>query len=270
MSFALGYRKDCENYASLVRTGRLPVIEGAFTAPHSISHRGWRKAKNQGQVGSCSGFSKSSGGEVLNYIATGGQIQHFSDMHSYITNQMCCGLLGSDQGATIDGARKAAEKYGFARDELFPYPGRYMTDIPEAATAEGVKHLVKNHAVLGKYDDLYQWIASGVGVVILGVPWIAGMTQVGKTMELSDLRGHMLGGHALVMHGVNGDVTDGDGRPYIDMENSHSEAWGDSGFTLVSPKVIDRWFQQQETLIGITDLEAFAPRKIASYAEWGG
>ena len=269
MNPGLGYRKEFEDRTNLVMTGKPVVIEGAFTAPKAISHRGWKKAKHQGQMGSCTGASRSSAEEILNYIATGGMIEVFSMMYAYLQNQIACGLIGRDQGATIDGSARASRETGICREATFPYPGHYLTGIPDAAVQEGKLHLIQNHSVMKSYDE-YQWLASGVGVVLIGVEWTSGMTQVRKTMERGDLRGQTLGGHAMVLEGYDSNLADNSGRPYIDLENSHGTGWGDGGFTMVAPGVLDQWFGSGETLIGITDLQSYGPRKVPTYQEWMG
>lgn len=264
--FGLGYRIDDENHAALAATASafdLPAVPDTFAAPTSVSHRGWRKAKNQGQVGSCSGFSRASGEEVLNYIGTGGQVEHFSEMYAYLCNQKACGLLGSDQGATIDGSLKASQQYGICRAATFPYPGQYLTKIPAEAAPEGKKHLIRSHVLLPTADKASQWILSGNGVILIGITWTMGLRASGTRLTRSSVGGKVLGGHALVIHGVlpNGD---------LDLENSHSEAWGDKGFAAVEPELYDQWGRTGAALIGISDLQSYGFRKIATWGEMFG
>ena len=279
MSDGLGYRWEIENHAQLAATSSpLSLAYGAYAAPPTICHRPWRRkrVKFQGSMGSCTGASRASGGEVLNYIASGGGLLTLSTMYCYLQNQIESGLIGHDQGATIDGSVRAAMRTGFALEETFPYPNpvRYSTEIPPPATAEGKLHLVAKHMVMRSYDDCFTWLSSGVGDILIGVPWLQGMTQVGPTMELSDLSGHMLGGHAMLIHGYGGEaaepMVDRDGRPYLDLENSHGAQWGEGGFCLISPRVIDYWIQNRATLIGISDMTTYGPRQIATYQEWLG
>lgn len=270
----LGYRIEIENHANLLATESPFVLTQRFSAPKAICHRPWRRVKNQRRMGSCTGASRASGGEILNWIGSQGGLVQLSIMYCYLENQRACGLLGADQGATIDGSVRAATETGFALEETFPYPDRYSTDVPRAALAEGRLHLIKSHSVMRSYDDVFTWLASGVGVVLIGVPWLSGMTQVGPTMESSDLHGSMLGGHAMLLEGYGGPGSqpqvDRDGRPYLDLENSHDTSWGDGGFTLVSPRVVDHWIQSRGVLIGISDMTTYSPRQVATYQEWLG
>lgn len=277
MSDGLGYRWEIENHAQLAASETLLQLPyGAYAAPPTICHRPWRRkrVKFQGSMGSCTGGSRANGGEVLNFIASGGGLLSLSMMYCYLQNQIESGLIGRDQGATIDGSVRAAMRTGFALEETFPYPNpvRYSSEIPPAATAEGKLHLIARHMVMRSYDDCFAWISSGVGVILIGVPWLQGMTRVGRTMELGDLSGSMLGGHAMVLHGYGGEgqqpMVDRDGRPYLDLENTHGAQWGDGGFCLVAPRVIDKQISDGATFIGISDMTTYGPRQIATYQEW--
>jgi len=263
--FGTGYRRDAENFANLSATAKPFALTQTYAAPHSISHRSWRTAKNQGRVGSCTGFSRSSGEEILNYIATRGQRLEFSGMYAYLQNQKACGLYGQDVGATIDGSVRAAMETGICREETFPYPGRYVTGIPDAAIEEGKKHLIRSHSVMRSYDDVFAWLASGVGVVLIGIPWTNGLANAGATVEKRQAQGRGGGGHALVLEGYDGDKRDSQGRAYIDMENSHGPGYGERGFTLVSPETIDYLIGDGNAFIGISDLESYGPRQIVTF-----
>lgn len=270
MEHGLGYRQDLEDQANLAATAKPFQLQQTYAAPRTICHRGWKRNKDQDGIGSCTGGSRANGEEVLNYIATGGQVVTLSMMYAYLENQRACGLLGQDQGATIDGSCRAALETGICLEATFPFPARYTTEIPPAAETEGKLHLIRSHAVMRSYDDILAWIASGVGVVLIGIPWVTGLINAGPRIEYRDAKGHSVGGHALALEGYGGPdadapVLDSQGRPYIDMENTHTEQWADRGWSLVAPEAITYWIEQRNTLIGISDLEAFAPRPIKTW-----
>jgi hypothetical protein len=258
--FGLGYRGDKENHVNLALTASPFVMPETYNAPTSVSQRAWRKAKNQGQVGRCSGASRSSGEEVLNYIATGGQVVKFSMDYAYAENQKECGLWGSDQGATIDGSCKASIKTGIVLEEIMPQKPGYNPNIPAGAEDIGKRHLIKSHVLLPTVDKARQWILTGNGVILIGINWTTGLAGSKARITRSTIGGGILGGHALIIHGV---FEDGD----LDLENSHSAAWGDNGFTRVAPEVYDYWGQKGEALIGISDLESYGFRLIKSWTE---
>lgn len=270
MPFGLGYREDREDRANLAATAKPFQLQQAYSAPRTICHRGWKRIKDQDGMGACTGGSRTNGEEVLNYIKTGGQIVTLSMMYAYLQNQRACGLLGRDQGATIDGSCRAALETGICLETTFPFPERYTTAIPPNAEAEGRLHLIRSHAVMRSYEDVLAWLASGVGVVLIGIPWVNGLMNAGPKIELRDVNGRSVGGHALALEGYGGSVdrapvVDSQGRPYIDMENTHTAQWADRGWSLVAPDVINHWIDQGNTFIGISDLDAFAPRQIKTW-----
>lgn len=266
MERKLGYRQDAEDYASLAATARPLVFTASYKAPKAISHRAWRRVKDQGQVGRCTGASRASAEEVLNWISTGGDIKTFSMDYAYVQNQIASGLFGQgDVGATIDGSMKASRTTGIILEDDMPQSPGYVTQLPVGAEATGKLHLIKSHAIMNSYDDVFQFIASGVGVVLIGIPWTVGMTNLQESMEPGQGGGRILGGHALYFNGFSGTRVDEDSRPYIDMENSHGRDWADAGFCLIAPRVIDKWIDGGNAFIGISDLESFGPRAVATF-----
>lgn len=262
--FSLGYRPDLEDRDGLVATATpfaLPDQPATFSAPASISHRSWRKPpKNQGQVGRCSGASRSSGEEVLNWISTGGQAVRFSMDYAYIENQIACGLLGSDAGATIMGSLKASETTGIVLESVQPQQSGYTTKIAPGAEAIGKQHLIKSHVIIQGYDDALKWLQTGNGVILIGISWTGGLSQSGKRITRQSMGGRAGGGHALLLEGYD---TNGD----LDMENSWGTQWGDGGWAMVAPEVVDYWGKNGDTLIGISDLQSYGYRKLGSWSE---
>lgn len=265
--FAQGYLQELEDHAALAATAKPFVLEGVqtFAAPKSISHRGWRKPpKNQTQVGRCSGASRASGEETLNYIATGGQIVKFSMDYAYAENQKFCGLYGKgDTGATINGSMEASRNTGIVLESVMPQSPTYNPNIPAGAEAIGKQHLIQSHSIIKSYDEAYKWLASGVGVILIGITWTAKLSQAGKRITMADMFGKPSGGHALLWEGFN---EAGD----IDMENSWGETWGDGGWSFVAPEVVDYWAQNGATLIGISDLQSYGYRQIKTWGEQFG
>jgi len=114
MPRGLGWNREQENHAWLVanqkRFDRSHYM--AYRVPDEIDGRVSQTIKDQGQLGSCSGFSRSSLEERLNYLATGAKGPTLSAMYCYLTNQQECGCSGGDNGATIAGSVSAAGKEG--------------------------------------------------------------------------------------------------------------------------------------------------------------
>lgn len=258
LEYGLGWRADLEDPEELVYYASDFEILAPFHAPDSIDPRSWLSIENQGRMGSCSGHAMSTCCEVLNWIDTQGQVVQLSRMFAYLAGQKHCGLLGRDAGATISGSVKGAKENGICKEETFPYTGNYSTDIPQRAHDEAADHKIKKHVVLRDYSQVYNWLASGVGVVHIGIPWKSSLADAGGIIERSS--GQTYGGHALAIVGY-ATKADSQGRKYPIMINSHSERWGENGTALVAPSLFDQWGRDNGSeLIGVSDLEEFAPR----------
>lgn len=258
LEYGLGWRVDLEDRGQLY-AGALDASflqeSAAFMAPDEIDHRGWLRVENQGRMGSCSGHAVTTDQEILWYLATGGQTVQLSRMLGYLAGQKCCGLLGSDQGATITGSIRGAREIGCCLEEVFPYPGQYTSHIPQAALDAAKSHLCAQHAVLRSYDDCFRWLATGTGVIEIGITWDS--TLANNTSGVIDrLGGQVYGGHALAVVGYSKRVDDR-GRKFLWMVNSHGRGWGREGWAEVAPALFDRWGQTRNSeLIGLTDITA--------------
>ncbi len=268
---ALGYRIDQENHASLAATSQAFSTDAmrAFEVPAEIDHRAWLNVEDQGPMGSCVGNSRSSCEEICNYIGTGGAVIQLSRMFAYLTSQKECGLIGQDQGATIDGAAKASAEFGACLEATFPYPNpvRYSTGIPDAALTEGRLHVAKSHSVFTAYQQIFDFLASGVGAVQIGIDWVQSLIQ--STGVVDSLSGQSAGGHALCLAGYS-QRRDARGRQYIWLVNSHGKRWGNQGWAEISPAVVDHWGQTGQVMIGVSDLESYGPRTIPTFVGMTG
>lgn len=246
----MGYVHDKEDLPFLHRRSLLlSQLPKAFSAPRSVSHRAWRKVEDQAQMSSCVGHGLSSGCEVLHYIDTSGQsIVELSRMYAYRTSQICSGITG-DNGATISGAAKAARDYGLCLEKTMPYPSRYVTSIPPQAEEEGKKHPVLEHSVMQSADECYNWIGSGLGFILIGVPVHESLMNCDG--ELTRLAGRIVGAHCMVLHGY---FEDGD----FDLENSWGVRWGNNGFAKVRRSIVDQWCRDpQSEVIAFSDIKEY-------------
>lgn len=264
MTLSLGYRPDKENRAALHGTAKPFRLTSSFRAPPEIDHSSWRKVENQQSLGSCVGHGMQCGCEVLNYIDTRGETVELSRMFCYLTSQDQVGLLGQDTGSSITGAAQALETVGVCRERLLPYTGQYHTNIPRECYEEAASHKCRNHSVLRSYDEIYNWLASGVGIVLIGIPWYESFAKT-RDGILERGGGQMLGYHCVCLWGYVAQ-SDGQGRKYIKGENSHGTDWGDRGFFVMSPRLLGELTQDRNSeFIGISDLEEYNPRGF----DWG-
>jgi hypothetical protein len=251
---ALGWRKDIEDRQKLHSTAAKFAFRAPAAPPPVIDHRSWLKVENQGPVGSCAGHAGSSVAEVCNWIKSGGKVRQFSRMWCYLMGQKHCGLFGRDVGASIGGVVEALMQDGVPQESTFPYPGRYVTAIPQAAVTEAAPHKMGSHAVMRSYDDVFAFLASGIGAIEIGIDWTSSLAN-NTTGVIESVSGGSYGGHAL---GGYSDRRDRQGRQYIWLVNSHGTGWGNQGWAEVAPDVIDQWIRTSDfEFIGMSDLAAY-------------
>ncbi len=252
--FVSGWRMDLEDRNELHRTAVKFSFRAPVNAPEVINHRGWLSVERQ-SISSCAGHAGSTVAEVCNKIQTG-KGRQFSRMWCYLMGQKRCGLFGRDQGCTIGGVIDALKQDGVPQEATFPYPGRYITKIPQAAIEEAMPHKMRSHQVMRSYDDVYAFLAAGIGAIEIGINWTSSLAN-NTSGVIESVSGSSLGGHALAFVGYT-DRKSRDGRKYIDMVNSHGTGWGNKGFAEVSPEQVDRWCRSSNyEFIGVSDLEAY-------------
>jgi hypothetical protein len=261
--FTFGYRIDLERYAEL-REGAVDFrecVDGLYAAPPEMDPRPWHRIENQGPMGSCQGHALSSVCEMAYHIATNEVIQ-FSPLFAYLATQKIDGLLGRDVGSTISGGLRCAREYGVCPLDVLPYPRpvRYEPRIPPEAFAAAAPFKIRSHAVCRSYDDVFAFLASGLGGVEAGISWGSAMTPNRAGVIESFRPGG--GGHAVCFLGYSR-REDAAGRRYLWLANSWSEEWGERGWAEVAPRAVDQMCQHPSTvMIGLSDLSTPTPRKI--------
>jgi len=283
----LGYRFDLEDRAWL-RANQLAFRGTSFetlSVPAEIDPRSYMSLRDQQQLGSCSGASRTACEERLNQLATKTTAKLLlSMMFAYLTNQKCCDCFGADNGATISGSVQAAAQYGICHETLMPYTGQYFTEVPDPALTEGKAHLIQSHTVISDYDTAIQYLGTA-GVIQIGIP-VGNAFQncrgpLTASMVRQDAR-NPEGGHALAVIGYVSPETAGavcsalaasartaganvcgtDDRKWLIGQNSWGTQWGAGGFFFIEPATWDLLCQSasgggQVELIGMSHLQSF-------------
>lgn len=259
MSLPLGYAIDHEDHDWLANAaGVIPFSSDDAPVPEEIDPRGVIARENQGQVGSCGGHAGCHGAAGLNWFGTAGDsVQRFSRMFLYLMAQKCCGLFGQDKGTSITGLVQAMQKYGCCLEADFPYPGRYVTQIPQRAIQNAASHKIAEHVQFRNYDETFHWLSRKWGTVMLGIPWTEGWAQCNGVATRSNvMSGRTLGGHAQAWLGYSR-RKDKSGRNYLIQYNSHGDQWGVKGTCEIHPDLVQYYIEDRGSeVIGIRALTA--------------
>lgn len=251
----LGWARQLEDWDKLEATETPFQMMKSFTAPHSVSFRKiYPSTRNQGQAGSCTAFARTRASTVLTYWQTG-QIVEYSPLWAYERNQARSNIRGIMSGATIGATLESMNEDGEVLEKSYPYDLRkYGNKLPQELFEEGQTRQALKHSPLKSPEEIFQWLASGKGAVIIGIDWTKKLANAGKYLD--DAGSGSYGGHAMEISGYDGDELDEDGNPRFELDNSHGKEWAIDGTTLVSWRVVRQWQNQRWTdMRGVTDLE---------------
>lgn len=268
---ATGYAIDQEDIAALDSTSTPATYSSVGDEPERVDPRksplatdGWLKVENQGSIGSCQGQSLTENGEYCYAVATGGVLQ-FSRMFAYLISQMFDGIR-SDRGSTLSGGTKAARDVGFCLEKDAPYPSRYpgWGWVTDAMKEQAKKYRLQTHTRIRSADETKKYIASGIGIVQIGIRWGRAMNPDSSGCIRRFYIGG--GGHAVVFCGYvpDGDIGQRSSRGYwLLLKNSWSERWGKRGYCYVDPSAVDQMIASSGSVfIGRSDMDTPSPRPV--------
>jgi C1A family cysteine protease len=263
-----GWNVEKENQASILHRSlgsyhvwRQSLLEYDWEPPTELDPREWNVAWNQGQMGSCQGVSLAEAASMCWTLARGTEAK-FSGAWGYLASQAMSGLIGKDQGSTLDGGSKAASQLGMVLEEDFPYSDqygailrKYQSDY-DALVAKAKDFKLRTEVPLGNYDEIYHFLASGVGPVHIGILW--GLPDAWEITRYSSSGG----GHSALLIGYL-KVTAWP-KPALLLRNSWGTGWGRDGYAIVHPDAVEAMCRGKwNVFVGRSDMESPRPRPIA-------
>ena len=261
----LGYRQDREDwdYLKACQTP-FPVTCCASGDIPDEDHPNLI-TKNQKQTSSCVGHGLSTLFAALNLLMTGEEV-NYSAWFAYLEAQIASNMFGKDEGANLAGAMLAGRNVGNCRDEFLPFPGYYTTKIPKAASEEAKNHQLVQFSQLKGFDDVWRYVSTHQGPVLIGTEWFEGHSWIGKdgleTVQTA-LRGASLGYHCRCVTGWS-KRRDSQGRRYLWCKNSHSKEWGNQGESEIEPRLFDEWANDRfAAFFGACESRPYEPRPVA-------
>lgn len=263
-----GWRHDVENRAAILSRSlrtyaawRESLGQYSWEPPKEIDPRPYWAVSNQLQMGSCQANSLADAAELCGLLANGQYVQ-LSRNWPYYWSQHFSGLLGRDAGSTLDGGTKCAQQIGFLREEDFPYTDNYREGLSrwnsqkDSLLAKAGEFKMLGEVPLQSYDDIYHFLASGAGVVQIGVLW-----GVGTEWEIRRYRGGG-GGHSVLYAGYL--QVEGWPKPGLLQPNSWGRAVGRDGWQLWHPDAVEAACRSKySTFVGRSEARVPIPRPIA-------
>ncbi len=215
------------------------VCDAPVSIPDTLEIPGYRQDM-QGAWPFCHAHMRTMCSEILTWMATKGELRHYSRKFAAITDMRQDGNDRRPAGASIGGSMRAALNYGECLETDFPYyvqGENYSNVIPaELLTRAAKTHIRTLVPGIRSFEDFDRAMVTGNVTCGFGIDWTTGWSGLRGVEYLTYMPGgNFLGGHAL---GFFGWRTRGGERHYA-MYNSHP-GWGADTRIFVAPAVIDK------------------------------
>lgn len=208
--------------------------------------------EDQGELGSCTGNSSTSGVEIV----TG--IKSLSRLMAYYNGRLLENAVDQDAGAQIRDVIKGFSTYGCAVEDLWPYDvSKFAMKPSDEAYANGTTllPLIDSYERVLDLNSMKVALAKGLPVVFgFMVPQEFETAQMAVMGVLRTPSANMqcLGGHAVLAVGF--DDRDPDFK-YIWVRNSWGQNWGINGYF----KMEQSWFTSPLNVVD--DMWTIHPKK---------
>jgi C1A family cysteine protease len=210
-------------YAARVELGALPAQVDLRPACPPVY--------DQGQLGSCTGNGWAAAAQFL-LMKQG--LPNFtpSRLFIYYNERVADNDVEQDAGAAISDGAHAVSTKGCPSEDLWPYDISKFADAPpEAAVADGAKHLVLQvQQVSQNLASMKEVIADGLPIVIGFVVYPSFESQAVASSGVVPMPGHhekSIGGHCVVVVGYD------DTKKMFIMRNSWGTGWGQQGYFMM-------------------------------------
>jgi len=268
-----GWRPDRENFSELNAIRADPIMlrtygmDDLYTVadPEQFivtNPEGLLQTEDQQRTNSCVGHGGSSAVERCLFLASGRNDQ-LSRWYAYIQSQRFAGIRG-DNGSTITAMVRVARELGVCREDLLPFPGSYVTSIPDGCNEDAARFKIQTAMKLESITDDQLFLGKNIGAMIIGVNWTASFDEHPTLIErFVSGRG---GGHCVCIPFLSPRV-DQNGDHYAWLLNSWGLRWGKNGWKEISPQARTQLYRHQWTeMWGVSDMLDPSPRAVIPLA----
>ena len=246
--YSYGYIPDVQDERDFMFQAVRPA---AAPLPPSIDLRSLcSPVRDQGQLGSCTGFAIAAGLREFLQIKLGVPLAPLAPLFVYYEERFLEHTVNQDAGAQPRDGMKVLTKIGVSPEADDPYNVAMFTNKPSAkAATDAAKFKIAAYHRLKTLKDVQGALAGGNGIVMgFKVYESFESDNVAKTgkMPMPAASEAVVGGHAVFIAGYQTDSSTSGGG-YLIVKNSWSRGWGDSGYfympyAYVQPSLVsDLW-----------------------------
>ena len=203
---------------------------GLITLPPMVDLRPkCSPVRDQGQLGSCTGFAAITGFRECLLVQSGKTFVELSPLFEYYWERYKENTVNEDSGAEIRDAMKVLAKFGAAPEKDWPYDISKYTVAPPSISVQNAKNYpIAGYHRLNNRIEIKQALSIGHPVVIGIQVWDSfesDMTAQTGVVPLPNTQTEsMLGGHAVCIVGYN------DAPRTFLVKNSWGTSWGMAGY----------------------------------------
>jgi C1A family cysteine protease len=225
-----GYLKDKKDERDFIYRG----IEQPAGLPVSIDLRKYASpVRDQGQLGSCTGFSMATGLREFIEIKNTGKLIVLSPLFLYYEERKIEGSISQDAGAEIRDGMKVLATMGVSPEKNDVYNINKFTKAPtKTAIKNALPFKLSVYSRITTLNDMKSALAVGQGFVFGFDVYESFESQAvantGK-VPMPKPNEQLLGGHAVFAVGYQDDSS-WSGGGYFIVKNSWGTNWGDKGY----------------------------------------
>lgn len=203
---------------------------GLLQLPPAIDLRQWcSPVRDQGQLGSCTGFAIVTGFREFIEIKQRGTLTVLSPLFEYYYERVFEHTVFQDAGAQIRDGMHVLRKMGATPETDWPYDITKYTDAPPAqALVDAKPYAISAFHRVSNRIELKQALSINHPVVIGIEVWDSFESDAVANTGIVPIPNFQtetnLGGHAVCVVGYN------DAKQWFIVKNSWGQSWGDHGY----------------------------------------